>query len=393
MSAAHLFPERLSLHFHSDKWCACGTATTIRKTSRKTVATVNAGEFEAIETQTFCKPCQQTFGSDELRSLTPPRGKFGFDVIEYIGKSLFVQCRNEREIQAELATRNITISAREIGFLSKRFIVYLALAHHECQAELKHYMHSKGGYILHMDGTCEGDSPHLFSCLDEISNIVLGNRKMPSEDSQYIGPLLHRLKAAYGVPLALVHDMGSAILKAVLAVFPGVPDYICHFHFLRDLGKDLFDFEYRTIRRYTQSYGVRAKLNHAAKQLKAAVNNDQLLQDSLDRYLKNNQTGTAQDTLDPKVAGSRVALLQPRPPRTARETFASSSSRLSNVGCPTRLGGCQYRPFSQAFTIRAWSRRTLWCTDGPLMAAQFTASREAAPAAIAAVICFASGAG
>ena len=253
MNATHLFPERLSLHFHADKRCPCGTATTILKTSRKTVATVNAGEFEAIETQTFCKPCQQIFGSDELRSLTPQRGKFGFDVIEYIGRSMFVQCRNELEIQAELATRNITISAREIGFLSKRFIVYLTLAHQECQAELKQYMHSKGGYILHMDGTCEGDSPHLFSCMDEISNIVLGNRKMPSEDSQYIGPLLQRLKAAYGMPMALVHDMGSAILKAVLAVFPGVPDYICHFHFLRDLGKDLFDFEYRTIRRYTRS--------------------------------------------------------------------------------------------------------------------------------------------
>ncbi len=180
-------------------------------------------------------------------------------------------------------------------------MVYLTLAHQQCQAELKHYMHSKGGYILPMDGTCEGDSPHLFSCRDEISNIVLGNRKMPSEDSQYIGPLLQPLKAAYGVPMALVHDRGSAILKAVLAVFPGVADYLCHFHFLRDLGKDLFDFEYRTIRRYTQSYGVRAKLNHAAKQLKAAVNNDQLLQDSLDSYLKHNETGTAEDTLDPKV--------------------------------------------------------------------------------------------
>ena len=145
MSATHLFPERLSLHFHADKWCPCGTATSIRKTSRKTVATVSAGEFEAIETQTFCKPCQQNFGSDELRSLTPQRGKFGFDVIEYIGRSLFVHCRNELEIQTELAARNITISTREIGFLSKRFIVYLALAHQECQAELKQYMHAKGG--------------------------------------------------------------------------------------------------------------------------------------------------------------------------------------------------------------------------------------------------------
>ncbi len=66
-----------------------------------------------------------------------------------------------------------------------------------------------------MDGTCEGDSPHLFSCIDEISNIVLGNKKMPTEDSQHIAPLLQSLKAAYGPPIALVHDMGGAILKAV----------------------------------------------------------------------------------------------------------------------------------------------------------------------------------
>ena len=76
--------------------------------------------------------------------------------------------------------------------------------------------------------------------MDELSRMVLGNRKMPSEDSQHIIPLLDELKAAYGVPLALVHDMGSAILKAVATVFPTVPNFICHFHFLRDLGKDLW---------------------------------------------------------------------------------------------------------------------------------------------------------
>jgi hypothetical protein len=302
MGSAYLFAEPPTLHFHpASRVCACGASTTIVKTRRKTIATLAVGELTAIETQTSCEPCRQTYGSDELRSLTPHRGKFGFDVIETIGRALFVRCRNELEIQAELATRNIPISAREIGFLSKRFIVYLTLAHRECQTELKQYMHSSGGYILHMDGTCEGDSPHLFSCMDEINHIVLGNRKMPTEDSQYIAPLLHSLKAAYGVPVALVHDMGKAILKAVAAVFPGVADYVCHFHFLRDLGKDLFDFEYRTIRRYTRSYNVRAKLNNASKQLKAVVSNDELLRDSLDDYLKNTEIKTAADTLDPRV--------------------------------------------------------------------------------------------
>lgn len=222
-------------------------------------------------------------------------------MIEHIGKALFVHCRNESDIQTELATRNIPISLSEIAFLGKRFIVYLVLAHRESQEELKHSMDSKGGYILHMDGTCEGASPHLFSCIDAISNIVLGNRKMPTEDSQYIIPLLKNLKAAYGNPVALVHDMGRAILKAVLEVFPGVPDYICHFHFLRDLGKDLFEFEYRTIRRYTRSYNVRAKLNNVSKQLKAVIEEDQTLSDSLGAYLKCKDKKRSENTLDPTV--------------------------------------------------------------------------------------------
>jgi len=62
------------------------------------------------------------------------------------------------------------------------------LAHQACHEEVKHYMNLNGSYILHMDGTCEGDSPHLFSCIDGLSNIVLGNKKMPTEDSQYIIP-------------------------------------------------------------------------------------------------------------------------------------------------------------------------------------------------------------
>ena len=218
------------------------------------MATLVIGQFEAMETLRHCPRCGAHDRCDELRSLTPHRGQFGFDVIEWVGRALFVEGRNERAVQAELAARNIPISTSEIGFLGKRFIVYLALAHRACQDALREHLCAKGGYILHLDATCEGDSPQLFSAMDELSRMVLGNRKMPSEDSQHITPLLDELKAAYGVPLALVHDMGSAILKAAATVFPTVPSFICHFHFLRDLGKDLFGFEYRTIYRYTRAH-------------------------------------------------------------------------------------------------------------------------------------------
>jgi len=243
------------------------------------------GQFEALETQRHCPRCGEIYRSEELCALTPQRGQFGFDVIEHIGRALFVHCRSERAVQAELAARNIPISTSEIGFLGKRFILYLALAHRACQSALREHMGAKGGYILHLDATCEGDSPQLFSCLDEISQIVLGNRKMPTEESEHIIPLLRELKAAYGTPLALVHDMGRAILKAVATVFPTVPDYICHFHFLRDLGKDLFDFEYRTIRRYTQNFKAKATLSEAGKALQGRIDNEPALSDNLQTYL------------------------------------------------------------------------------------------------------------
>ncbi len=307
MDICHLFAVMPQLTFQpASKQCDCGRELTVAKTSVKTIATLDIGEFRAIETQKTCKHCTRIYRSDELRTLTPHGGKFGFDVIVEIGMALFVRCRSVAEIQAELAIQNIPISSSEISYLGKRFIVYLLLAHQECQAELKQVMQSKGGYILHMDGTCEGGSPHLFSCMDEISNIVLGNRKMPTEDSQYIIPLLQDLKAAYGDPIAIVHDMGGAILKAVLTVFLGIPDFICHFHFLRDLGKDLFDIEYRAIRRITRSYNIRVKLYKTLKQLKAVICGSEALSESLDAYLKGKEISCPREVLDPSVVAYLV---------------------------------------------------------------------------------------
>lgn len=303
MSTCYLFPQRPQLHFQpTAHWCSCcAVELLIHKTSRKSVATLDVGEFQAVEIQKKCKHCQEVYRSEELRALTPHGGTFGFDVIEHIGRALFIGCRTESQIRSELALRNVALSESEVSFPGKRFIVYLMLAHQACHKELKHHMDLKGGYILHMDGTCEGDSPHLFSCIDGLSSIVPGNRKMPTEDSQYIIPLLQQLKSDYGMPIGCVHDMGNAILKSIKKVFPGIADFICHFHFLRDPGKDLFDFEYRTIRRYTRSYNVQAKLKKLSKQLKLIIDEDKQLSDSLAGYLSHQTIPCAKADLAPRL--------------------------------------------------------------------------------------------
>ena len=63
-------------------------------------------------------------------------------------------------------------------------------------------MKREGGYILHIDGTFEGDSPNLFCLLDGISEIVLDAIKIPSEKKDDIVPFLMRIKKQYGNPIA-----------------------------------------------------------------------------------------------------------------------------------------------------------------------------------------------
>ena len=267
--------------------CACGGKLQAYKTAQRTVVTLHVGTFHAHLKYRVCDRCGQVLKPDELDRLVAPRCKFGFDVIEYVGRARFEHCLSQQAIQAALARRHVAISLREIDGLGWQFLVYLSQAHRDSQAALQQFLQAaRGGYILHLDGTCEGDSPHLMSSIDELSGIVFGNVKMPSENSGRIIPFLQDLQAAYGDPIALVHDMGSAILKAVAQVFPTVPDTICHFHFLRDIGKDLLTDPYTAIRRRLRTHAVRGTLCTMVRALKAVIDNDPECTASLHRYLR-----------------------------------------------------------------------------------------------------------
>jgi hypothetical protein len=118
----------------------------------------------------------------------------------------------------------------------------------------------QGGYILPLDATYEDQSPLLMTGIDAVMEIVLGNIKLPSEKATGIVPFLRQLKACFGPPRATVHDLSKGIIAAVEEVFPGTPDFICQFHFLRDLGKDLFGAEYDTLRQRLQHHGTASHL-------------------------------------------------------------------------------------------------------------------------------------
>ena len=271
-----LFPKEPTLRFvpQEHECPVCSSSLHIQKNWVKDVVTMDIGSFHAKETVMMCPHGHGTFVSEQLRNLAPANGTFGFDVIVKVGYALFIHCRNNQEVMAELAAQNVFISEREISYLGQKFIIYLAIAHRQSQSGLRDFMNRNGGYILHLDGTCEGDSPNLFCGIDGISELVLDSVKIPSEKKDKLVPFFCGIKEKYGAPIALVHDMGKGIITAVEEVFPGVADFICHFHFLRDIGKDLLQDDYTALLKRLRKLKARPLLRQRAKYLEQKINPD-----------------------------------------------------------------------------------------------------------------------
>jgi hypothetical protein len=66
--------------------------------------------------------------------------------MEHIGRAMFIESCGDADIVKGLKSRNIEISEREVAFLGKKFIAYLALAHCEASDPIRQSMEKRGGY-------------------------------------------------------------------------------------------------------------------------------------------------------------------------------------------------------------------------------------------------------
>lgn len=99
----------------------------------------------------------------------------------------------------------------------------------------------------------------------------MDNEKLPSENAEQLIPFLQGIKRAYGVPLAVVSDMGKGIALAVQTVFTRTPHFICHYHFLKAAGKNLLADEQDIITARLRRHGVRAMLKRTATKLEKVL--------------------------------------------------------------------------------------------------------------------------
>jgi hypothetical protein len=171
-----------------------------------------------------------------------PHHEFGLDVIALIGRLRHADHRSIPEIHAELTRRGVAIGQRTVTNLLDRYDELLALSCSDA-GRLRRVTAAAGRVILAIDGL-QPDVGHevLWVIRDVISGEVLLARSLLSSTQADLAKLLSEVKGALSVPIAgVVSDGQSSIRKAVKKALDGVPHQLCHFHYLREAARPIYE--------------------------------------------------------------------------------------------------------------------------------------------------------
>jgi hypothetical protein len=175
-----------------------------------------------------------------------PEHEFGLDVIATIGTLRHAQHRSVPEIHAELSRRGVPLCLRTVTNLLDRYDELLALSLSDA-GRLRRITAAAGRVILAIDGL-QPDVGHevLWVLRDVLSGEVLLARSLLSSTQDDLARLITEVKGAIGVPIVgVVSDGQDSIRKAVQKALAGVPHQLCHFHYLREAAKPIYEADRR----------------------------------------------------------------------------------------------------------------------------------------------------
>jgi hypothetical protein len=174
--------------------------------------------------------------------LALPEHEFGLDVIATIGTLRYSQHRSVPEIHAELTRRGVPICPRSVTNLLDRYDELLALSLADT-GRLRRATAAAGRVILAIDGL-QPDVGHevLWVLRDCLSGEILLARSLLSSTRDDLARLITEVKEALEVPIAgVVSDGQDSIRKAVKVALDGVPHQLCHYHYLREAAKPIYE--------------------------------------------------------------------------------------------------------------------------------------------------------
>jgi hypothetical protein len=170
-----------------------------------------------------------------------PKHEFGLDVVAQIGALRYQEHRTVGEIHRWLRDHDVVISERSVSNLLDRYdeLVALRLQNHQ---RLQPVLAEQERVILALDGLQPTVGHEVLWVLrDCISGEVLLARALLSSTSEDLAVLITEVQAQLPVPITgVISDGQQSIQKAVAQALPRVPHGLCHYHYLREAGREIY---------------------------------------------------------------------------------------------------------------------------------------------------------
>jgi hypothetical protein len=224
----------------------CGAALWAAYKTRRTVTTLEGLVRLGVQVRRCRRRDCRRFGvplrPEQEGRLVLPQHEFGLDVIALVGALRHAEHRSVPEIHAELARRGVPICARSVGNLLDRYDELLTLSTSDV-GRLRRATAVAGKVILAIDGL-QPDVGHevLWVLRDCLSGEVLLAKSLLSSTQADLAGLIREVQQSLSVPIVgVVSDGQDSIRKAVRTALDGVPHQLCHFHYLREAAKPVYE--------------------------------------------------------------------------------------------------------------------------------------------------------
>lgn len=192
--------------------------------------------------QDTCSHYHQPYRPEEEGRWALPYGEYGLDVIALVGMLRYRHHHSLAELHQALHDRGIPIGERTVLNLLARYEELVSI--HLANQERLHSIFSRQKHvILALDGL-RPDVGHevLWVLRDSISGEILLARPLLSECEADLADLITEVKATLPVPIqGVISDGQRSIRKAVASALPEVPHQRCHFHYLREAAKPVYE--------------------------------------------------------------------------------------------------------------------------------------------------------
>lgn len=228
---------------------ACGSRMRMARHSQRTVTTLQGVTRLTLKVyrcrNTSCPRFQQPYRPEEEGAWALPHGEFGLDVIALVGALRYQEQRSIPQIHQELQRRGLQVAQRTVTDQLYRYEELLAL-HLADSKRLAEILGKQKQVILAIDGL-QPDVGHevLWVLRDCGSGEVLLARSLLGATEEDLVPLLSEVASVcrtLEVPIkGVISDGQRSIRNAVAHALPGIAHQLCHFHYLREAAKPIYE--------------------------------------------------------------------------------------------------------------------------------------------------------